>query len=317
MYYFTGIRAASAKALLLCAIWLMALGCGSEVIDVQSVEEIKLRGDEVLEKDIRITAQVEFVSDGAGRGFLLKDPGKTSDAGVLVRCSPEDLTKVRDSLEKLKADQVAIVGRVYKTAPPENQIKIEFKYLAGSKLKWLILVSILVVVLAIIIVVVLLLKRPSRSLDELIYVVEGEETIRRYAQLNLYEAGQLNKVWFLAYDQNLTEPRITENDIVLGTEGLLIGRENPLLGLCSITYSRRVARLRFQTRTREFEVVNEHSRKPLRLFADRDENRPREVAPGQGATLSDRDWIQVDHNIRIQFLRREEESGAAGGTVSL
>jgi hypothetical protein len=289
------------------ALLLAALGCANRPVVIAKVADLQARGDELIGRRVRIAAQVEYVAGERRDRFLLKDPAQPSDQGVLVRCTTEDFARVKAELDKADADGIAIVGRVYRTEPPESKLQLEFVEIAGGSLRWTILAAIAATALAIAVVVVLLLRRPRQAVEDLAYVREGEETIRRYAQLSILEGGRPVRVWFLGYDRNLTEPRITEIDVVLGSEGLLLGRENPVLGLGSMTFSRRIARLRFDPERREFVVDNLHARKPL-LVSDGDGTAPTaRVAPGASAIARSGALIHVDEFVQVKLVRRERD----------
>ena len=297
---------------LACGLALLVLaGCANRAVVLDKVEDLQKRGDELVGKRVQVTAQVEYVAGERHDRFLIKDPSQPPGQGVLVLCTPAAFSQVKAELDKREADRIAIVGRVFRTEPPDGKLQVDFVELAGGSLRWTILGAIGGTLLAIAVVVLLLLRKPRKAVEDLVYVREGEETVRRYAQLSILEGGKLARVWFLSYDRNLSEARVTDVDMVLGTEGLLVGRENPILGLSSMTFSRRVARLRFDPEAREFAVANLHPRKPLLITGGPDDGSAQRVPPGREVVLRSGALVHVDDFVQVQFVRRERDD--AGG----
>jgi hypothetical protein len=302
----------SALVTTLCGVAILVLaGCANRAVVLDKVEDLAKRGDELIGKRVQVTARVEYIAGERHDRFLIKDPSQPPGQGVLVLCKTEDFARVKAELDKNEADRVALVGRVFRTEPPDSKLRLDFIELAGGSQRWVILGAIGGTLLAIAVVVLLLLRKPRKAVEDLVYVREGEETVRRYAQLSILEGGTLARAWFLSYDRNLTEARVTDVDIVLGSEGLLVGRENPILGLSSMTFSRRVARLRFDPEAREFAVANLHPRKPLLVTIGPDGAAQR-VPPGHETVLRGGARVHVDDFVQLQFVRRERDD--AGGT---
>ena len=293
------------------ALVLLPAGCGEETVEVGSVGELKERAEELLGRLVQVTGQFEYVPGDRRDEFRLKDPSQPSGEGVMVRCTPEDFQVLEEEMESLDMDRITLVGRVFRPQGADRELKLDFVNLAGRPLRWIILVSIIGVVLAITIVVVLLLRKPDRSVEDLIYMEEGQETVRRYGQISLFEGDRLVNMWFLSYDRSLTESRVTDVDMVLGTEGIVIGRENPFLGLRSMTVSRRVARLGFRPDSRDFVLTNLNHRKPLELSAG-DGQAPRQIPPSKEVVLPGDCLLHIDAYIRLHFVRREDAEPGTG-----
>jgi hypothetical protein len=303
-------RHAALAVLASLAVLLAAAGCADRPVAVGKVADLQARGDELVGRRVRIAAQVEYVAGDRRDRFRLRDASQAPGQGVLVRCAPDDFARVKAAIDRAESGGVVLVARVYRTEPPESALQLEFVELAGGALRGAILAGIAATALAILLVAALLLLRPRRAVEDLAYVREGEETIRRYAQLTILEGGKPASVWFLAYDGNLAEPRVTEIDVVLGTEGLLLGRETPFLGLSSMTFSRRIARLRFDPAAREFVVDNLHPRKPL-VISDGEGTAPvQRIAPGASAVARSGALIHVDEYVQARLVRRERDDGA-------
>ena len=298
--------------LLAVACALAFAGCANRAVVLEKVADLETRGGELVGKRVQVTAQVEYVPGERHDRFLLKDASQAAGQGVLVLCTPEAFSQVKAELDKNEAGRVTIVGRVFRTEPPDAKVQVDFVELAGGSLRWIILGAIGGTLLAIAVVALLLLRKPKKAVEDLTYVREGEETVRRYAHLSILEGGKLTRAWFLSYDRNLTEPRVTDVDMVLGTEGLLLGRENPILGLASMTFSRRIARLRFDPEAREFAVANLHPRKPLLVTNGPDDAAGQRVPAGREVVLASGALVHVDDFVQVQFVRREREETAYG-----
>jgi hypothetical protein len=293
---------------------LLLAGCSTQVAEFQSVAELQSKAEELEGKLVQVTGEVQFVGESEMDRFLLRDPAGQAPAEILVRCSREDFAKVQKELSQREKNRLSIVATVYFVEAPSRKVQLQFARMPGGVLKWWLLTGMAVVGVAIGVVVLLLLRSPKREPDMMVYTEDDQETMRKYAQLKIFEDGQLQRMWYLAYDMNLVEPKITNVDIVIGTSGLLIGRDNPALGLVSQTYPRRVAVLAFRTDSREFQLTNVHPRRTFTVSDSKGGGTPTPLPPGKSCIMQNGYRLQVDESVVVQFERKEDPllSGTTG-----